>query len=63
MNNIKSIFTRHQQKLPVDQLGLNTNHQFSEKRLSDFSTGRYCAKKALDLIEIHDVIIPIGKVR
>jgi len=45
MNNIKSIFTRHQQKLPVDQLGLNTNHQFSEKRLSDFSTGRYCAKK------------------
>lgn len=42
---------------------LPTNHNLSPKRLSDFSTGRYCAQKALEQLGIEDAIIPIGEDR
>ena len=42
---------------------LPPNHQFSQKRLADFSTGRYCAIKALEQLGIQDAIIPIGEDR
>jgi 4'-phosphopantetheinyl transferase EntD len=59
----QSFFTCEKYELPLDKLGLHSNHQFSPKRLSDFSTGRYCAKMALEQLDIKDVIIPIGKDR
>lgn len=62
-STIQSIFTTHKQELPNHKLTLPPNHQFSPKRLSDFSTGRYCAMKALEQIGIQNVIIPIGKDR
>lgn len=63
LNNIYSFFTSDKLILPFSQLALPTNHKFSDKRLSDFSTGRYCAKKALEELGLFDVIIPIGKDR
>jgi 4'-phosphopantetheinyl transferase EntD len=61
--NIKSFFTSDKQELSLDKLCLPQSHNFSPKRLSDFSTGRYCATKALEQLGIHDAIIPIGKDR
>jgi 4'-phosphopantetheinyl transferase EntD len=61
--NIKSFFTSDKQELSLDKLCLPQRHNFSPKRLSDFSTGRYCATKALEQLGIHDAIIPIGKDR
>ena len=61
--NIQYFFTSNQYELPLDKLSISSNHQFSPKRLSDFSTGRYCAMKALEQIGIQNVIIPIGKNR
>jgi len=61
--SIQYFFTSNQYELPLDKLSLSFNHQFSLKRLSDFSTGRYCAKQAMEQIGIYDVIIPIGKDR
>ena len=63
LNNIHSLFTSDKIILPFSQLALPINHKFSEKRLSDFSTGRYCAIKALEQLGIQDVIIPIGEDR
>jgi 4'-phosphopantetheinyl transferase EntD len=63
LSNVNSFFTPDKHFLPFSQLALPTNHKFSEKRLSDFSTGRYCAEKALELLRIYDVIIPIGEDR
>ena len=63
LNKIHSFFTSDKLILPFSQLALPTNHKFSDKRLSDFSTGRYCAKKALEELGLFDLIIPIGKDR
>jgi 4'-phosphopantetheinyl transferase EntD len=57
-----SFFTSQKHELPLHKLAL-PNHQFSPKRLVDFSTGRYCATKALEQMGIKDVIIPIGDER
>ena len=59
----QSFFITEKQGLPLHNLALPANHQFSPKRLVDFSTGRYCAIKALEQLGIQDVIIPIGKDR
>jgi 4'-phosphopantetheinyl transferase EntD len=61
--NIQSLFTSDKHELSLYKLGLPHNHQFSQKRLSDFSTGRYCAIKALEQLGIEDAIIPIGEDR
>jgi 4'-phosphopantetheinyl transferase EntD len=61
--NIQSFFTPHKHELPLHKLSLPPNHQFSQKRLADFSTGRYCAIKALEQLGIQDAIIPIGEDR
>ena len=58
--NTQSFFTPRKHELPFHNFALPPNPQFSQKRLSDFSTGRYCAVKALKLLHIYDVIIPIG---
>ena len=58
---INYFFTPHKQELPLHNLTLPPNQQFSPKRLSDFSTGRYCAIKALEQLGIKDATIPIGK--
>jgi 4'-phosphopantetheinyl transferase EntD len=58
--NIQYLFTSNQYELPLDKLSISSNHQFSPKRLTDFSTGRYCAIKALEQLGIKDAIIPIG---
>jgi 4'-phosphopantetheinyl transferase EntD len=58
--NIQYLFTSNQYELPLDKLSISSNHQFSPKRLTDFSTGRYCAMKALEQLGIKDAIIPIG---
>jgi 4'-phosphopantetheinyl transferase EntD len=59
-STIQSIFTLHKQELPAHKITLPPNHQFSQKRLADFSTGRYCAIKALEQLGIQDATIPIG---
>jgi 4'-phosphopantetheinyl transferase EntD len=63
LNNIHSFFTTDKVILPYSKLALPTNHKFSEKRLSDFSTGRYSAIKALEQLGFYDVVIRIGKDR
>ena len=63
INNARSFFTSSKHELLCHNLALPPNHQFSQKRLTDFSTGRYCAEKALELLHIYDVIIPIGENR
>jgi 4'-phosphopantetheinyl transferase EntD len=60
---INYFFTPHKQELPLHYLTLPPNQQFSQKRISDFSTGRYCAIKALEQLGIKDVLIPIGEDR
>jgi len=59
-SSTQSFFTSDKHELSLHKLALPPNHQFSPKRLTDFSTGRYCAMKALDQLEMKDVIIPIG---
>lgn len=61
-NEIHSFFTNESVTLP-DHFPLSPNQQYSQKRLSDFSTGRYCAIKALEKLGIKDVHIPIGEDR
>jgi len=56
-------FTDKKITKPFMDLQLPFNHQFSPKRLYDFSTGRYCAIKSLEQLGIKDPIIPIGKDR
>lgn len=56
----QSYFSSQSHLLPLGILGLSINNQFSQKRLADFSTGRYCAIKALKQLRIQDAIIPIG---
>jgi 4'-phosphopantetheinyl transferase EntD len=63
INNTQSFFTPHKHELPLHSLALQHNHQFSPKRLADFSTGRYCALKTLEQIGIQDAVIPIGEDR
>jgi 4'-phosphopantetheinyl transferase EntD len=46
-----------------DQIASPPNHQFSPKRLTEFSTGRLCAIKALELLGIRETNIPIGEDR
>jgi 4'-phosphopantetheinyl transferase EntD len=58
--NTQSFFTRHKHELPLHNLALPPNHQFSPKRMAEFSTGRHCALKALEQLEIQDAILPIG---
>ena len=62
-SKLKFFYTFEQYNLPLHNLALPANHQFSLKRLSDFSTGRYCAIKALEQLGINNSIIPIGKDR
>jgi 4'-phosphopantetheinyl transferase EntD len=64
LSNANSFFTPDKNILPFSQLALlPPNHNFSPKRLTDFSTGRYCAIKALEQIGIENAMIPIGKDR
>ena len=62
-SRLKFFYTLEKYDLPLHNLVLPPNHQFSQKRLSDFSTGRYCAIKALEQLGIKDAIIPIGEDR
>jgi len=62
-SKLKFFYTFEQYNLPLHNLALPPNHQFSQKRLADFSTGRYCAIKALEQLGIQDAIIPIGEDR
>ena len=59
-SSTQSFFTSDKHELSLHKLALPPNHQFSPKRLTDFSTGRYCAIKALEQLGIKDAIIPIG---
>jgi 4'-phosphopantetheinyl transferase EntD len=64
-SNLKlfSFFSNEKIILQPLEIGIPINHQFSQKRFSDFSTGRYCAMKALQIIGYKDVVIPIGNDR
>jgi 4'-phosphopantetheinyl transferase EntD len=62
-SRLKFFYTLEKYDLPLHNIALPPNHQFSLKRLSDFSTGRYCAIKALEQLGIQDAIIPIGEDR
>ena len=62
-NNLKGFFALNKHELPIHKTNLLPNDQFSQKRLADFSTGRFCAKKALEQLGFYDVIIPIGEDR
>ena len=61
--NIKVFIISEKRELPLNKLWLSVNHKFRAKRLSDFYTGRYCARKALEQLGLYDIIIPIGKYR
>jgi 4'-phosphopantetheinyl transferase EntD len=63
VGSVKSYFTYEKKELLSDKLGLPQNHNYSPQRLTDFSTGRYCATKSLEQMGIKDAIIPIGKDR
>jgi 4'-phosphopantetheinyl transferase EntD len=62
-SKLKFFYTFEQYDLPLHNLVLPSNHRFSQKRLADFSTGRYCAIKALEQLGIQDAIIHIGEDR
>ena len=62
-SSLNFFYTLEKYDLPLHNIALPPNHQFSLKRLSDFSTGRYCAIKALEQLGIQDAIIPIGEDR
>jgi 4'-phosphopantetheinyl transferase EntD len=59
----QSYFSSKNHEIPLEKLGLSINHQFSPKRIADFSTGRYCSIKALEQLGIQNSIIPIGEDR
>jgi len=63
LNKYRSFFIEHKFCFSDSLKHLPKNHQFSPKRLADFSTGRYCALKALGQLGIYDAIIPIGEDR
>lgn len=58
---IYSFFTDEFVNFTHEKLLLPPNHQFSPKRLADFSTGRHCAISALAQMGIMNTIIPIGE--
>ena len=62
-SRLKFFYTLEKYDLPLHNIALPPNHRFSQKRLADFSTGRYCAIKALEQLGIQDAIIPIGDER
>jgi 4'-phosphopantetheinyl transferase EntD len=61
IEHINYFFTPYKHELLHRNLTLPTNQQFSLKRMADFSTGRYCAIKALEQLGIQNAIIPIGE--
>ena len=61
LNKYRFFFIEHKFCFSDSLKHFPANHQFSQKRLADFSTGRYCAIKALEQLGIQDVIIPIGE--
>jgi 4'-phosphopantetheinyl transferase EntD len=61
--NTQSFFTSDKHELSLDKLGLPQNHNYFPQRLTDFSTGRYCATKSLEQLGVENAIIPIGKDR
>lgn len=61
--NIKSFFTENDKVHFLTEVEKKMTLGYSEKRLIDFSNGRYCAKKALLELGIEDVSILIGKNR
>ena len=63
LNKYRSFFIEHKFCSSDSLKHLPTNHKFSPKRLADFSTGRYCAIKALEQLGIQDAVIPIGEDR
>jgi len=58
--NIKSFFTENDKVHFLTEVENKITLGFSQKRLTDFSTGRYCAIKALEQLGIQDTTIPIG---
>lgn len=62
-SSTQNFFTSRKHELPLHKLDFPPNHQFSPKRLADFSTGRYCALKALEQLGIQAAVIPIGEDR
>ncbi len=61
--NFQYFFTSDKSFPSVENLDLHSIHHFSSKRLSDFTSGRFCAMKALEQIGLENAIIPIGKER
>jgi len=61
--NLKSFFTVNDKVHFLTEVEKKLTLGFSLKRLADFSTGRYCAIKALEQLGIQDAIIPIGEDR
>lgn len=59
--NIKSFFTENDKVHFLTEVEKKLTLGYSEKRLIDFSTGRYCARKALLELGIEDISILIGK--
>jgi 4'-phosphopantetheinyl transferase EntD len=59
----QSYFSSQNHEIPLENSGLSFNNQYSPKRLAEFSSGRYCAIKALEQLGIKDVLIPIGEHR
>ncbi len=62
-DDLKYYFTNNSKSFQFSELDFPSLKQLSKKRLSDFSTGRYCAMKALEQLGINNVIIPLGKDR
>jgi 4'-phosphopantetheinyl transferase EntD len=62
-DSIRSFFTKEKICLAPSQIGLPINHQFSDKRFADFSTGRYCAINAIEQLGFNNIEIPIGQER
>ena len=61
--NLRSFFTENDKVHFLTEVEKKITLGFSPKRLTDFSTGRYCAMKALEQLGIQDTIIPIGDER
>jgi len=61
--NLRSFFTENDKVHFLTETEKKLTSGYSEKRLIDFSTGRYCAMQALEQIGIENVIIPTGKDR
>ena len=61
--NLRTFFTVNDEVHFLTEVEKKLTLGYSEKRLIDFSNGRYCAKKALLELGIEDVSILIGKDR